>query len=99
MGGRCDDGYSMRELSKFEHSEDSSTRVGDVRQRIPEERKVLEADEYCIPRLSKLTLAEATKVCLLIQRVELPITKAEMKIMMIIARNTIVATTRTGLNI
>jgi len=34
-----------------------------------------------------------------IQRVELSITKAEMKIMMIITRNTMVATMRTGLNI
>jgi hypothetical protein len=87
----------MRELSKFEHSEDSSAGIGNVRQRIPEERDVLKHDEYCIPRLSKVT--EATNGCLLIQRVELSITKAEMKIIMIIARNTIVATTRTGLNI
>jgi hypothetical protein len=33
------------------------------------------------------------------QRVPLPSTKAEMKIMAIMARKTIVATTRTGLNI
>lgn len=49
-------------------------------------------------RFSKLT-ETATDVCLLMQRVELRITKAEMKIMIIIAKNTIVATTRTGLNI
>jgi len=36
---------------------------------------------------------------LLIHRVLLPITKAEMKIITIIARTTIVATMRTGLNI
>jgi len=35
----------------------------------------------------------------MMQRVELRITKAEMKIMIIIAKNTIVATMRTGLNI
>jgi hypothetical protein len=48
--------------------------------------------------MRKLT-EDATDACLLIQRVELPITKAEMKIMMTIAKNTIDATTRTGLNI
>jgi hypothetical protein len=52
MGGKCDSGYA---LSKFEHSEDGSARVGNVRQRIPEESEVLEHNEYCIPRLSKLT--------------------------------------------
>lgn len=98
MGGKCDSGYAMRALSKFEHSEDGSARVRNVRQRIPEESKVLEHNEYCIPRMSKLT-EDATDVCLLIQRVELPITKAEMKIMMTITKNTIDATTRTGLNI
>lgn len=88
----------MRALSKLEESKDGSARVGNVRQRIPKERKVLEHDEYCIPRLSKVTNM-ATDVCLLMQRVELRITKAAMKIMIIIAKNTIVATTRTGLNI
>jgi hypothetical protein len=39
--------------SKAEHSEDGAAGVGDVRQRIPEEREVLEHDEYCITRLSK----------------------------------------------
>jgi hypothetical protein len=45
----------MRALSKFEESKDGSARVGNVRQRIPKECKVLEDDEYCIPRLSKVT--------------------------------------------
>ena len=88
----------MKALSKSEESKDSSARVGNVRQRIPKERDVLEHDEYCVPRFSKLT-ETATVVYLLMQRVELRITKAEMKIMTIIAKNTIVATTRTGLNI
>lgn len=39
----------MKALSKSEESKDGSARVGNVRQRIPKERDVLEHDEYCIP--------------------------------------------------
>ena len=85
-------------LCSSDHFEDGSARVGNVRQRVPEEREVLEHNEDCTHSFEQTTRHSEGKD-LLMERVPLRSTKAETKIIMIIAKTMIVATTRTGLNI